>query len=148
MEVVDTLSFLLGTWGLARSIEDRRADALGSFRGLATVAGAPEDAPERGGWGHYQESGELRFGSRTVPAWRRLEIRRQVGGAAMLLFLDGRPFVDLDLRDGECRRVHRCGADRYEITTVVRSGALVEEHWRVRGPTKDYEATTTLTRLG
>lgn len=147
MEVVDTLSFLLGTWGLARSIDDHRAQALGSFRGIATVE-APGPAPERSGWGHYQESGELRFGWRTVPARRRLEIRRQDGGAAMLLFSDGRPFVDLDLRHGVCRRVHRCGEDRYEIATVVRSGDLVQEHWRVRGPHKDYEATTTLTRLG
>lgn len=66
----------------------------------------------------------------------------------LLHFSDGRPYVELDLRSGAWQAVHDCGADRYEIETVVRSASTIEERWRVRGPAKDYTALTTLTRVG
>ena len=65
-----------------------------------------------------------------------------------MLYRPGRqPYVDLDLTGGAWDAVHPCGADRYEISTVVRSPDVVQEYWRVQGPEKDYTAVTTLRRV-
>jgi hypothetical protein len=66
----------------------------------------------------------------------------------MVYFTDGRPFVDLDLRTGAWQSNHLCGDDRYEIATFVRSRNIVQERWGVQGPTTDYDAVTTLLRVG
>ncbi|HVA74207.1 MAG TPA: DUF6314 family protein [Acidimicrobiales bacterium] len=148
MEILDTLDFLLGTWRVARSIEDHRAGLRGTFEGTAALAEAPSspdgslDARAR-----YEEVGELRFGALGQRAHRRLLYLRQGDSTAMLYFSDGRPFVDLDLSAGGWTSVHLCGHDRYEIATFVRSHDVVEEHWRVRGPAKDYRAVTRLMRM-
>jgi len=39
------------------------------------------------------------------------------------------------------------GADDYQISTVVEPPDLLRETWRVRGPAKRYDATTTLRRV-
>jgi hypothetical protein len=147
LRIADTLTFLLGVWDVDRSIDDRRSGTQGTFSGKASLAetGAGNGAavPERA---HYEETGDLLFGSYRGPARRTLEYVRLDGGAALLCFADGRPFIDLDLCDGACDRTHDCGPDLYEIGTVVISDDVVEQHWRVRGPSKDYTAVTTLTR--
>jgi hypothetical protein len=147
VEILDTLAFLLGSWSLERSIEDHRSGTRGSFSGSATLvwAGAePGLASVRRA--RYDEAGELRFGAHTGPASRHLEYARQDGAAVMIYFADGRPFTDLDLRGGAWSTVHDCDEDRYEITTILRSDRVVEERWRVRGPSLSYDAITTLMR--
>ncbi len=89
----------------------------------------------------------MRFGARTTRASRSLLFERLGNASVMMLFVDGRPFVDLNLQTGEWRSVHPCVDDVYEMTTTVRSQNVVREQWRVTGPSKDYEALTTLTRL-
>jgi hypothetical protein len=89
----------------------------------------------------------VRLGTYRAPARRRLELRARDDGGVTLEFADGRPFVDLDLSTGTWCATHDCGADRYELTTWVRSPATVEERWCVRGPAKRYDAVTTLARL-
>ena len=140
MLIDDTLAFLLGEWRLSRSLDDHRSGALGTFEGTATFV------PVDGNRGDYAESGELRWGAHTGPAFRRLALTRLTGGAVLLSFSDGRPYQELDLRNGAWDAVHDCRADRYEISTVVRDEVAIEERWRVRGPAKDYTAVTTLTR--
>jgi hypothetical protein len=148
MEVVDTLSFLLGTWTLERSITDHRAGTHGRFEGNATFAGEPSgNNAADGGRAHYDEVGTLRFGIHTGPASRSLEYVRLESAIVMLCFADGNPFVDLDLRSGSWRSVHHCRKDRYEIVTTVQSPSEVEERWRVKGPTKDYGAVAILRRV-
>jgi hypothetical protein len=95
----------------------------------------------------YDERGELQFGSHTGAARRCFDYVRGNGTDVMIYFVDGRPFVDLDLTRGIWRSTHRCGEDLHEIVTVVRSEAVVEERWWVRGPMTNYEATTLLTRV-
>jgi hypothetical protein len=148
MKIVDTLSFLLGQWSLERLLTDHRSGTDGRFEGSVTIVEAPSGSSA--GFGvraHYDETGTIRFGNYEGPASRSLELVRQESAVVMLYFTDGKPFVDLDLRSGTWRSTHPCGEDHYEIFTVVRSLNEVEEHWRVRGPTEDYDAVTTLRRL-
>lgn len=147
MKILDTLGFLLGSWDLDRSIEDHRSRTSGSFHGTAVVAATPMRSHQQRGRASYHEAGELCFGTHVGPAARHLEYTTRPGSeVVMIYFADGRPFVDLDIRTGRWQSVHDCGADRYELTTIVLSHRVVEEHWRVRGPGKSYDAVTTLTR--
>ncbi len=148
MDVGDALTFLLGTWQLERVIEDHRSGEDGSFVGTATLERWPADEVEPVCRARYQEVGTLRLGAYSGAATRRLGCQRLADGCVRLRFEDGRPFVDLDLRHGRWHGIHRCGDDRYELTTVVRSLELVAASWQVRGPHKRYDARTTLVRAG
>jgi hypothetical protein len=94
----------------------------------------------------YTERGEVRCGRHVGPASRRLDLVLVLNAAVMVYFTDGRPFLDLDLRTGYWLGSHLCGDDHYQIETFVASHDVVQEHWRVRGPTKDYDAVTTMRR--
>ena len=144
MDDADTLAFLVGTWEVRRVIEDHRLGSSGTFTGTASVERSPGQACTSA---TYLEVGDVHFGTHRGPAHRVLELRARGDGAVMLHFADGRPFVDLDLTTGTWHARHDCGADRYELTTRVRSPTTVEERWRVRGPAKRYDAVTTLVRL-
>ncbi len=144
---MDTLTFLLGVWDLDRSIDDHQSGTRGGFIGRAKLTATPvgnASAPPEGA--HYEENGELNFGAYRGPARRTLDYVRLEGASVLLRFADGRPFIDLDLRNGDCHRIHDCGEDRYEITMVVISADTVEERWHVQGLDKDYVAVTTLHR--
>ena len=145
MVVTDTLDFLIGTWTVERSIDDHRSGISGHFEGTAVLAGLPQDAASVAR-APYQETGELRYGDHAGPARRSLDYVRR-GGAVMLYFTNGRPYVGLDLRSGSWRAEHPCVADLYEVTTIVRTPDELQELWRVRGPDKNYDATTTLRRV-
>jgi hypothetical protein len=149
--VEDTLGFLLGRWAVERFIDDRLTGAHGVFRGEATmeeVSGHRSEAGVEKRVGIYHEVGELRLGAHCGEARRELRYVAQRDGTALVLFADGRPFVPLDLRSRGWQAHHPCGADSYEIAVEVRSAQEVVERWRVRGPAKDYDAVTTLRRLG
>ncbi len=96
----------------------------------------------------YHERGELCFGRHRGPASRSLLYRPRPDGTAEVLFADGRPFYLLDLRSGCWEAEHPCGADHYLVTVRVLGADSLTEHWRARGPEKDYSMTTTLTRIG
>ena len=149
MEIVDTLRFLRGTWAIARSIQDHRTGTRGSFKGMATLTEVPTGRNvSLEARAHYAEVGELRFGTHTGQARRSFEYRQLDDVAVMVYFADGTPFVDLDLSTGLWQSDHLCGDDLQEIATFVQSGNIVQERWRVRGPTTNYEAITIHTRVG
>jgi hypothetical protein len=146
---VDTFGFLLGSWALDRSIEDHRSGIKGWFRGTATLTlreqqPVPRGAPRPGA--RYEELGELSFGSALGPAVRILDYLRIDATAVRVSFTDGRPFLDLNLETGAWQGDHRCGEDRHELATFVRSPDVIEECWRVRGPATAYDAATVLRR--
>ena len=143
---MDTLDILLGNWRLERSIEDRRAEVTGSFTGVASLTCTAPAGGSSGRRATYRETGRLSFGRYRGPAARGLEYVEQPDGTVLLCFTDGRPYIEVDLRTGACARVHDCGADRYEIRFDVLADGVLEERWLVRGPSKDYESLTTLTR--
>jgi hypothetical protein len=145
---LDTLGYLLGTWQVTRVIDDRRAGITGSFEGVAVLAGSPgADLLAPGARAHYTETGTLRYGTHTGPARRSLGATRLDGGAVLLSFPNGLPYIELDLSTGVCERRHPCGEDIYDSAMVVHSADVLEERWLVRGPAKDYSAVTTLRRL-
>jgi hypothetical protein len=148
VEIVDTFGFLVGRWRVTRSIEDHWNQSSGWFEGVATFAQGDSAAPERERSAHYDESGQLYFGDHTSAVQRHLDYRERVDGSVGLYFADGREFVDLNLGVGVWNSFHLCGNDKYSVATVARSQDIVEEHWQVRGPTKGYDAQTTLTREG
>jgi hypothetical protein len=61
-------------------------------------------------------------------------------------FADGRPFHALDLTDGACAVEHVCGEDRYEGEYRLSDAGTLAVRWRVTGPAKDLEITTTYRR--
>jgi hypothetical protein len=140
--VTSTLEFLLGSWSVDRTIKDHRAGTAGSFTGTATLRPDRAD-PSRA---DYVESGTMSYGIYQGPARRELEYRGRPEGTVEVRFADGRLFVVLDLRRPSWSGVHPCRADRYELATEVLDADTVEERWRVRGPAKDYDAVTVLTR--
>ncbi|MGI8451862.1 MAG: DUF6314 family protein [Streptosporangiaceae bacterium] len=153
MRVSDTLAFAAGHWRIERVLDDHRSGTQGRFAGRAALtepclpgAAIPGTGPAPGTALQYLETGELRFGTHTGPATRALRYQGLPGGAVDVRFTDGHLFYRLDLRSGRCAAVHHCGADRYEITYLVLGEDVMEEHWRVHGPDKDYDATATLTR--
>jgi Family of unknown function (DUF6314) len=139
---VGTLGFLRGRWRLERSITDRRSGRRGTFAGVAWVGGG-DGAAVLG----YHERGELRFAGHRGPASRDLLLASCPDGAADVRFADGRPFYRLDLRAGTWHAEHLCGRDRYSVTWRVLGDDVLAETWTARGPAKDYELATTLTRL-
>lgn len=139
MQVADTLAYLTGSWRLERTLADHRAGASGSFSGMGELV-------TTGRRGRYEERGQLRFGGAQSSAHRALDLVALPGGGVAVRFTDGRPFFELDLRDGSCRALHPCRLDRYELDFIVESPDRLIERWRVTGPAKDYEAETTWLR--
>lgn len=145
MEIPDTLGFLLGTWDLSRSYTDHQSGTTAAFQGQAVLATDAAAGLERA---QYEEAGQMCLGLHVGAARRSLEYVRRPDGAVMLYRPGRQPYVDLDLTSGAWDAVHPCGADRYEVCTVVRSHDVVQEYWRVQGPDKNYTAVTTLRRVG
>ena len=147
MSTVSTLTFLLGTWDVARMIEDHKLGTCRSFVGTAVLREIPADCRVVRPQASYTELGVLRFGTHQGEARRLLELRQSNKSTVMFFFADGRPFTDLDLSAGTWESTHFCGKDCYEITTFVLSHDVLQERWKVRGPTKNYDAMTTLKRI-
>ena len=147
MAADESFEVLIGSWSLTRSIEDHLTSERGSFVGIASFVELP-DAGSPGGARRlrYLEEGRLELGDFSGPARRSLLYEQREDASLAVLFSDGRPYIDLDLRGGSWLSRHHCGEDLYEISTQLHSNDELEEHWRVRGPAKDYDARTRLSR--
>jgi hypothetical protein len=125
---------LLGTWSLARTIEDRR---LGEDSYLTGVLDLTEEQPglirwqERATW--HRRGGDVAVG-------RRLRVERADDGW-WVLFEDGREFHPW--APGE-PVVHDCAPDTYrgQVSGTPDGWSVT---WEVTGPEKDYTMTTLLT---
>ncbi|MFB8758094.1 DUF6314 family protein [Streptomyces sp. NPDC059852] len=140
--VPDVLTYLAGDWRVARSVRDLASGDEGTFTGT-TVFGPLED----GGLLHH-ESGAFVWRGVPRPAERTLRfLPGAVPGTADVRFADGRPFHDLDLRDGRHIADHPCSADLYRGDFTVRDADHWRTVWRVRGPAKDLVLTTDYARV-
>jgi hypothetical protein len=131
---------LRGRWSIERRLHDRRSGRRGTFAGTADFA--PDGDRLR-----WSERGRLSFGTRDGPAGRELSIA-PAGDGWLVAFADGRPFHALDLATGACAVEHRCGGDRYDGAYRLTGPDTLEVDWRVTGPRKDLEISTTYRRIG
>lgn len=146
--IPDTLDFLLGKWQVQRDICDRRLNLRGNFRGASTFIPANQIDSDRAIKAlNFNEDGLLCFGTYRGQAHRELQYIEGSLSIVNVSFVDGRPFIDIDLREGSWQSVHSCSGDIYEIRYFVRSETCMEEQWIVRGEKKDYEATSISTRI-
>lgn len=145
--MISTLPFLLGIWDVKRTIQDHTLGTRSSFAGTASSCVIPADGRDDPLQASYTELGEMRTGTYRGGARRQLELRQLDESRVMLFFPDGRHFADLDLSSGVWESTHLCRSDCYEITTRVLSRNVVQERWKVRGPSKSYDAETTLARV-
>ena len=148
MKIAQPLPFLLGHWGITRSIYDHRSGISGLFEGSAVFTERePNGKSGLVTRASYEESGELQFATHTGEAHRRLEYVGRGGTGVEVFFPDGRPFIHIDLSTGTWQAVHPCCDDHHQIAITVPSGNEIREFWRVRGPNKDYAASALLKRL-
>lgn len=143
MDAREALEYLRGSWRVRRTIDDRLAGDRGTFEGIAHYRSLASDTPSL----RFEERGEVSFGAYRGTARRELELVATSASVISVNFVDGHHFIDLDFAGGTSCDVHLCNADRYEITMSVTSSTTLEERWVVRGPAKDYVATTTLERV-
>ena len=147
MESFDTLGFLLGSWRVARIIDDRRERREVTFDGTATIAELPSSAASPSQrMARFEESGDVALDNYRGPSRRSLLYVQRAGEPTRIDFADGRPFADIDLADGYWATTHQCGLDLYQIAFTIIADEVLSERWQVSGPAKDYVAVTTLTR--
>ncbi|CAM5478526.1 hypothetical protein GCM10010329_30010 [Streptomyces spiroverticillatus] len=131
--VADAAAYLAGGWSVERGVRDLALGVEGRFVGTADF----REGEGSGGVLSHEEEGRLDWDGRTFPSSRTLRLCPRGDGTAEVEFADGRPFHDLDLREGSWHAVHPCAADRYEGTFTVRSADEWHLEWRVTGPAKD-----------
>ncbi|GGX87099.1 DUF6314 family protein [Streptomyces hiroshimensis] len=130
--VPDAVAYLTGRWTVDRSLADLDTGAGGSFHG--TAAFRPSDD---GAYVLHVEDGELSWGGTVNRAGRTLRLVPGPDGTADVMFADGRPFHDLDLRTGRWTPRHPCGRDLYDGTFTVVSPGEWHVQWRTTGPAKN-----------
>jgi len=133
-------SALVGEWSIKRNLLDRATGQRGLFVGTLAVAPNPDGFC-------WSESGELSWSGRTLPAFRRLALRR-IEGEWWMTFADGRQFHPWTVGDPV---VHPCAEDTYRgLITILGSeaGAASELQivWEIEGPEKDQHIVSWLRR--
>jgi len=127
---------LLGTWDLARDIDDRHDDQHLTVTGTTVLTA---DGPDRVTW---HESGLLhRPGHAAAPVTRTLGVVRR-GAGWWVVFDHGGDFHPWAPGDWV---EHPCGADLYRGLVDVGRHRAWTITWEVRGPAKDYTMTSRLT---
>ncbi len=141
VSTIDTLNYLEGAWALDRRIIDHRDHRESRFLGHATFEW-DDTCASRDPLLRLSENGEFRRGRHRLTSTRSLYFLRDRGPRALAYFSDGRLFIDLDLSARRWCATHVCGPDSYEIELAVLSPGCFQERWRVRGPSKEYDALT------
>ncbi|MFE5868124.1 DUF6314 family protein [Streptomyces roseifaciens] len=131
--VPDAVAYLSGQWTVDRTLLDLDTGAEGAFHGTADFRPADDGASVL-----HVEDGELSWGGAVNRAGRTLRLVARPDGTAEVLFADGRPFHDLDLRTGHWTTLHPCGRDGYDGTFTVVSPDEWHVQWRTTGPAKDH----------
>lgn len=125
---------LLGTWTLARTVEDRLTGVRRAVRGTATLS---LEHADRVAW---QESGTMTWPGHEVPVARTLYVVRKPAGW-VVQFEDGRVFHPWAVGT---QVDHPCAPDHYR-GLVETDGEPVDRWtvvWEARGPEKDYRMVT------
>ncbi len=134
--VPDTLDYLAGEWRVGRTVADLAAGEDGRFEGTARFT-----ADGAGGLAHT-EHGTFTWRGTAREASRAHHYAPGPDGGALVTFPDGRPFHDLDLREGRWEVAHGCAPDTYRGRFTVLGPDRFEVVWRVTGPAKNLLLTT------
>jgi len=135
-----SVSAFLGRWRLARDI--LHADGLrGRLDGEARVA------PAGPALCTYTEEGRLVLDAGEPLLATRRYLWRDAAGAIDISFSDGRPFHRVSLGAFCAETAHLCPPDRYAVFYDFSDWPVWTARWRVEGPRKDYEMTSTYTPL-
>ncbi|MYW01750.1 DUF6314 family protein [Streptomyces sp. SID3343] len=138
--VPDAAAYLAGHWSIDRIVVDERTGDRGSFTGTAEFRRVDDELLEL-------ESGEFVWGGVANPASRTHRLVPRADGTADVLFGDGKPFHDLDLRTGRWSTRHPCAADLYDGEFTVVSHDEWHLRWRVAGPAKTQLLTSVYRRI-
>jgi len=139
--VTDLRAFLTGRWIVKRSLLDLRHSIDGALRGEANFLPGGESLL-------YHEHGALDFGDHRGFAEQHYRYDFDDGvERACVRFRDGRPFHDLDLRQGQSTASHHCGADLYEGQFTVLDATRWRSVWTIKGPRKEQAIRTFFSRL-
>lgn len=132
------LSDFVGTWHLARDIDDWLSGAPARLEGSAALTASGIGAT-------YEETGTLRLGTGPSVAARRRYLWRDVGHEIAVAFADGRPFHSFDPGEAQPEAEHLCGADLYRVRYDFTAWPVWRAVWEVRGPRKDYRLVSVYT---
>ncbi|MGW8376712.1 DUF6314 family protein [Streptomyces sp. ODS28] len=143
LPVPDAVAYLAGRWRVAREMRDAGSGHAGRFTGYAEFRAADDGTGE---WLHSEE-GVMEWAGAAREARRVLRLAPLGDGTASVSFEDGRPFHELDLRQGRWSATHPCAADRYEGEFTVVSPDEWHLRWEVRGPAKDYVLSSVYVRM-
>lgn len=95
----------------------------------------------------YTEEGRLTLGLGEPLLATRRYLWRDAGDAIDISFADGRPFHRVSLAGVKADTVHLCPPDRYAVFYDFTRWPVWTARWRVEGPRKDYEMTSTYVPL-
>jgi hypothetical protein len=123
-----------GLWTVSREIEDFAGGQPGRFRGLARIV-------EEDGRLRYSEQGSLVLGAARMLATRTYFWVPEAGTGVAVLFEDGRPFHRFDWGETVSAAEHLCPPDSYSVRYNFGAESW-HAHWRVKGPAKDWAATS------
>ena len=129
----------LGTWRMARRIEDALSGEVSSLNGTAQFSG-------NGSLLDYREEGLLDIGDGgQLTATQRHVWRAGHGGQVEIAFSDGRPFHHFPLGKVFAEAEHQCPPDTYLATYDFSGWPNWAVAWRVSGPRKSYRMLTNYT---
>ena len=126
---------LIGTWRLARTIDDRLTGQISTVEGLTVLS------RELDGRVRWHESGTLTNGDQQLSVFRTLFVEFRDAGW-FVTFEDGRDFHPWQPGN---HVTHPCGDDTYSGLIELASPSEWVVTWHSRGPSKDYTMVSTLT---
>ncbi|HCP81557.1 MAG TPA: hypothetical protein DIT67_08145 [Octadecabacter sp.] len=128
------LEDFIGSYDVARTIEDMRGHATSRFEGQAEITLSATGAL-------YSETGALIIGDQRFQA-ERSYLWSEEHGKILVSFEDGRAFHDFDPNIGGQASEHLCGEDMYRGGYDFSEWSCWSVTWTVLGPRKDYVSTT------
>ncbi|MET3920172.1 hypothetical protein ABIB26_001098 [Arthrobacter sp. UYEF20] len=154
----DLRGYLLGSWGVARTLLDRATGTRGTFTGvvrftpLTRADGTTNNQDDDGGL-RFREEGTIAWPSFsgepfTGPASREYLLRPTGARATMdMFFPDGRPFHRMGFGPNSNHAQHWCDPDTYQVGYTLIGPDDFRYRWDVTGPAKDQLIESVLHRI-
>ncbi len=124
-----------GRWEVRRQIDDAHTNQHGRFEGQAVFS------PRDGGM-HYAETGRLHLGDAPPMQAERHYLWHSDAERIVVQFPDGRDFHSFTTTPA-AQATHLCGEDLYEVRYDFAQWPIWTAIWKVSGPRKAYEMTST-----